>query len=668
MRPASVGSGQPILIQVGARDRRGSPYGRRTRLHSGIVAEQTGGYRVAPPPSPATPAPAIAPTLSAAVVPTTSTKATPLAAVDVVVTAVTDPFRFAGVDAPSLRARLTLLRRLEGATTAGIATTLAALDRAGGVQGDGAPSKTEWLKAHTGRNGRDAARMARLADNLDHLPATAQALVDGRVGSDAADTIVKATRDGRLGDPSQVESDLLDIADTTTPEELRREVRRRQQAADGAALLRNERRQHAMRDLSLVRDGDTGMWNLRGRISDECGTRLRTTLDAFDHADPTDTLLLQRRRPGQRLADALDQLATAALDHTLAPTSSGIARPHLSVIVDLPTVAADLSAHDPDGEGLDTHGPHGGLGSAIPPDDPRWADLPAGKTAWGGTLSPQAVRRIVCDVSMCRIVMTAGSQILDVGRATREWSEPQRRAINARDGGCRGPSCTRPIAWTQIHHVHWWSNDGPTAVDNGIALCHHCHRLVHDNGWTLLFDPETSSATWRSPDGRTTHTTPDRRHPPGDTENDHDLAPTAPPRGAAHPCPLVWARPPTTHPSSRLEPRWDVTLSVMGDMQPSAPCPVDNQTLQQRPTQQAHATPSATANFDRRPRWPHPQRDLGPSANYHCLADHPSRRATIARCRSLAAAPPHDPCPNRGVRTCQRPPSVSLWFGGSHWS
>ncbi len=425
------------------------------------------------------------------------------AAVQVVVATVADPGHLQGWSAAAVRRRLDDLRRLEGATTAGVASALAALDGAGGVESDGAPSKAEWLKANTGRTGREAARMARLADNIGELPATAAALVDGMLGADAADTIVKATRDGRLGPPDVVESELLDVAGSSTPEQLRREVRRRQQAAEGASLLRDERRQHALRTISLVRDDDTGMWDLHGRVSDECGARLRTALDAFDHPDPDGTPLIERRRPGQRMADALDQLAAVALDFTLAPTTGGIARPHLSVVVDVETVSADLTRDD----ACDPDAPD----AAMTPDHPRWSQLPAGGTNWGGMLSPQALRRILCDASVSRIVMTAGSQVLDVGRATREWSEPQRRAVNARDGGCRGPSCSRPVSWTQVHHVRWWRDGGATAVDNGIAVCHHCHRLVHDVGWTLDFDPATAIATWTSPGGKVVTTRPHRQ-------------------------------------------------------------------------------------------------------------------------------------------------------------
>lgn len=406
-----------------------------------------------------------------------------------------DRQRLAALDTAGVKARIAALRRLSGLAETGLAAAMTALEAAGGLGDDGAPSKADWLKAHDGRSGREAARVARLADALEDLPDTAQALSDGKLSAETADAIVKASRDGRLGTPEQVEQELLPVATRTTPERLRRHIKSREHAADGSRLARDERRQRALRRLSLHRS-DTGMWDIHGQLADEAGTRLRTALDAFDI--PTEGT---RGRPDKRMADALDALATAALDHAMTPGNGGTARPHLSVIVPAETLDADLTdpaAADPDAPDAAAH-PHG----------PAWDGLAPGTTAWGGTLSPQAIRRLTCDAALTRVVMAGESQVLDVGRATRNWSGPQRTAINARDLKCRGPSCDRPIGWTNIHHLTWWRNGGTTSVDNGLALCHHCHHLIHDGNWTVELDPTTAVVTWTSPSGTVTTTQPD---------------------------------------------------------------------------------------------------------------------------------------------------------------
>ena len=399
---------------------------------------------------------------------------------------VCEPARLEALADEELEAQVAVARRLEGAAALLVAHTVRELNRRGVVRG---PASTEWLKA-TGRSGKEAAKSQRLASALDDMPATAQALAEGRIGSEAADTVVRAARDTTLGSPDVVEDTLLPVAVDTTPEDLRAEVRRREQQVEPDAMLRDERRQHARRRLSVTRRDD-GVWDLYARLTGEVGTRVRAWLDAFEVPDPKDTPPEQRRRPEQRLADAFDTAVSAALGAGTAPQTGGVVRPHLSVIVDVTTFDADLT--DPD----DPDRP-------VAPGDALWTVLPGGEVEWGGALSPQAIRRLCCDAAVSRVVMAGESQVLDAGRATRQWSAAQRRAVRARDRHCRGPDCRRPIGWTEIHHLQWWRNDGHTAIDNGLSLCHGCHRLVHDVGWHAELDVTTGAVTWTSPDRRRT--------------------------------------------------------------------------------------------------------------------------------------------------------------------
>lgn len=92
-----------------------------------------------------------------------------------------------------------------------------------------------------------------------------------------------------------------------------------------------------------------------------------------------------------------------------------------------------------------------------------------------------------------RHLCASGSQLLtfdsvgrplDLGRASRLFSRRQRRALAARDGGCMFPGCERPPSWTEAHHIkHWVRDRGGSDIEDGILLCRHHHRLVHDQGW-----------------------------------------------------------------------------------------------------------------------------------------------------------------------------------------
>lgn len=76
--------------------------------------------------------------------------------------------------------------------------------------------------------------------------------------------------------------------------------------------------------------------------------------------------------------------------------------------------------------------------------------------------------------------------VIDVGRANRVPSPPVRRALEARDKGCRWPNCERPATWSAAHHLVHWTRGGPTDLDNLVLLCHRHHSLVHRDGWQVI--------------------------------------------------------------------------------------------------------------------------------------------------------------------------------------
>ncbi|MGY6502831.1 MAG: hypothetical protein ACXIVQ_18280, partial [Acidimicrobiales bacterium] len=74
-----------------------------------------------------------------------------------------------------------------------------------------------------------------------------------------------------------------------------------------------------------------------------------------------------------------------------------------------------------------------------------------------------------------------------IARAAQAIPPWLRRTITHRDDTCRFPGCERRIR--HIHHIRWWTNDGPTNADNLIGLCWHHHHLVHDGNWTITGNP-----------------------------------------------------------------------------------------------------------------------------------------------------------------------------------
>jgi Domain of unknown function (DUF222) len=105
-----------------------------------------------------------------------------------------------------------------------------------------------------------------------------------------------------------------------------------------------------------------------------------------------------------------------------------------------------------------------------------------------GPIHPHAIERLLCDSSISRVVTGPDSRPLNAGRTRRTPTPAQRRAIIARDQGCRFPGCDRPPGWCEAHHTTPWHDGGPTDLDHLILFCDHHHHVVHQPDWTIHFD------------------------------------------------------------------------------------------------------------------------------------------------------------------------------------
>jgi len=102
----------------------------------------------------------------------------------------------------------------------------------------------------------------------------------------------------------------------------------------------------------------------------------------------------------------------------------------------------------------------------------------------GPTLPPESARRLACDAGIVRLVEDPDGQPLDVGRKTRSIPPALKRALKARDGGCRFPGCASTHG-VQGHHIRHWAHGGETSLSNVIQVCHWHHRAVHEGGFTV---------------------------------------------------------------------------------------------------------------------------------------------------------------------------------------
>jgi hypothetical protein len=159
---------------------------------------------------------------------------------------------------------------------------------------------------------------------------------------------------------------------------------------------------------------------------------------------------------GQRQADALGLVAETALEHGLG----GNPRSERYQVV----VHVDAAA-------------------LVDPGQPGQSVLED-----GARVSAETSRRLACEATRVRMRHVADGAALDVGRRTRTIPPALRRALEARDRGCRFPGCG--VRRAQAHHIHHWANGGLTRLTNLTLLCGRHHRAVHEEGYTVVRDAD----------------------------------------------------------------------------------------------------------------------------------------------------------------------------------
>jgi hypothetical protein len=102
----------------------------------------------------------------------------------------------------------------------------------------------------------------------------------------------------------------------------------------------------------------------------------------------------------------------------------------------------------------------------------------------GQPLAAETARRLACDASVVELREREDGSVLSLGRKRRTVSPALRRALAARDRGCRFPGCDR-TRFVDAHHVEHWARGGETSLENLVLLCRRHHRLVHERGYTL---------------------------------------------------------------------------------------------------------------------------------------------------------------------------------------
>jgi hypothetical protein len=215
---------------------------------------------------------------------------------------------------------------------------------------------------------------------------------------------------------------------------------------DGVLADANEAHERRFLYLSQTYDG---IFRLDGQLDAGGGAALQTVLDALMGPPAAD----DNRTAPQRRADAMADLARRQLDGGRLPEVGG-QKPHLMVTVDMATLSKQPGS-------------------------------PAAELEWSQPIPAETARRLACDCSITPILRGAESHQVDAGPTRRSISPAKKRALVARDKGCRFEGCDRPAAWTDGHHIIHWADGGSDELPNLVLLCRRHHYRFHEEGWRL---------------------------------------------------------------------------------------------------------------------------------------------------------------------------------------
>ena len=305
----------------------------------------------------------------------------------------------------------------------------------------GYPSPIDCLRVSCHMTGPAVADRVEVGDRIGDLCDSTDALFTGGIGFGHM-VVMARTADALESSETAApfnEDALLDKALENSVGKFHHLCRHARHAADPKGFTKDEAQLIEERRLKLSPWPD-GALTLSGVLDPLGGAALRSALEPLARKQGAD----DHREREQRLADALVELA-----------SGGEQKAQIQVTTTLETL-----------QGL--------------------AGAPAAEVEFTLPVSSTAVERMACDSTFNRVLLNAESMVIDVGRSERVVRAGKRRALNARDGGCRWPGCDRPAKWSAAHHLVHWIKGGATDLDNLILLCHRHHTMVHEGGWQLI--------------------------------------------------------------------------------------------------------------------------------------------------------------------------------------
>ncbi|CAN5637898.1 hypothetical protein BH23GEM11_BH23GEM11_02230 [soil metagenome] len=377
---------------------------------------------------------------------------------------------------------------------------LAEFDARRGWELGGHASCAHWLAARAKLNSGTAREMVRVARALEDLPETSAWMALGRISFCQARALTRVAT-------AENEAELLEAARDMTTAQVERMVRAwRMKSADDAVEREEERRR--ARSFSVVPDLD-GMYVVRGRLTPEQGAVLMRAIEAAgdvlfreeSHGQPYESRVAMpegarlgtQAAAARRRADAVALLAECALGAGFGPRRIVDGEPGTESHAELDAESDAVGRGSADlrpSSGRPLSGSRVGRYQVmlhVELDALSEGDATCGAGCShlddGVRVSHETSRRLSCDSAVVPLFLDVEGRIADAGHSRRVVSPALRRALEARDRGCRFPGCG--LRYTEAHHVRHWADGGETSLDNCVLVCRHHHGILHEGGWNM---------------------------------------------------------------------------------------------------------------------------------------------------------------------------------------
>ena len=387
--------------------------------------------------------------------------------------------------------RIGLLAAQIHALDAELCATLAEFDAGGGWQGSDFRSLGHWLSVRAKFLPRDAHRLAAVATTLDSVPTLFSEALSGRVSLGVLHAAA------RVSTPDN-EARVAQIALDCTPS----------QATKVLGKYRTLEPHHH-HDPACPHSPDDAACGCTPTdddpplLDDEYwwrhwnDDRGRGRIDAA--LDPATFALLQQAWAAARTAGEKDQPDPDPATTSARLTANEIASRLAATMIDH---AHDTGLRGPAGEkflvqlNLDIATLARILGITVDPALPVQLGTECFLPTTGQHLDDTDAARILCDSNIQVLVHHKGVPLW-MSNEKEAFTRDQRRALKFRasHSGCEFPGCPQQ-RYLHGHHVIYRANDGPTALDNGVLLCGHHHRKLHNQHWTVTSDTPQTFTFW----------------------------------------------------------------------------------------------------------------------------------------------------------------------------